>query len=964
MSGGTTTGNIGGTSDSTSPAPKRLRVSRACEQCRSRKSKCDGQTPVCSPCASLSQQCTYGSQPKKRGLAPGSVSALEKTVKLLQRCLGLLLVTVPGSEEALLALVQQYSKALLDGEEGKRLTAIWKESGVIEALDALQTESTGFSRPLPPKASRIDIPAGSNRSDAHFRVHFSPDGCGVSRQGERNFSEQDRVVGHEGHPDEMTRECRHAENPPGPIDQGDEPTAEYEAEMAMNYDVNLAQPAEDQILRRNLAFSPPSLSAIPVSEATSSPSAAPGYTPHQSPADSFQRPLHQPRSEADSTGIPAAFSSLLRLDDESFQLPQNSRQLLDNYFSYTHIWFPILDKYDVVRLHHTINRQSKQANPSVQPVTPAKRALLYAVLSQASLQQEIVAFQAAENDKAKQALRRQAMSGKLYKQSQDLIFTSEEYTLHHVQALLILSLINISQSQLKTAWYIIGHAGRISVELGIRAPGVSSFARRTWMGYLILESLISLFIGRAPLVNEADWKILSIPEDGWEEWDEWRGVWKMGTTSQNMGSTDDTNVPAHMLSVFNQLVRLAGIIRRIAVQRIFRGESESRGRASSRSSTPISQPDAENSLQKLQIWLHELTPQCTLKQPAPGLSILPHVANLHLLYSYAILCVPDGFPSGDYGPAATHAARVKETATATVLQTFRSCQPFGIAPCTFVHLADATNQIDNLALQSLRTFKQDFASLHMYNLQASKTLLRKLASPLDLLQQPKEQIQPLSHSHTGFSTGPEMQTSPGGFSIPDQVSPSPYPLVVGGPSSSAGVINLPTSDQSFYGSSSSTIAPQSMDRPSTFSMSIREEDLNASNINTQTASSMTGLLFSMPQDSASPDSDVFDDEMAMLESLPWTQNGIPEFMQNLGYVGGLGPQNAAEGQREMRDQAPELDREEGASPDQGQNVYAGRGLNTVLEQWLGDVLGAGNGNSGGGGSGPGGGGGGGGGRGR
>jgi hypothetical protein len=79
--------------------------------------------------------------------------------------------------------------------------------------------------------------------------------------------------------------------------------------------------------------------------------------------------------------------------------------------------------------------------------------------------------------------------------------------------------------------------------------------------------------------------------------------------------------------------------------------------------------------------------------------------------------------------------------------------------------------------------------------------------------------------------------------------------------------------------------------------------------------------------------------------MPRAHNGIPEFMQNLGYVGlspdaGLDTQSPHVGGQSLA---------EGRNDDDlhNHNIYAGRGLNTVLEQYLGDIFDAVNGNGGG-----------------
>ncbi|KAF2206180.1 hypothetical protein CERZMDRAFT_123010 [Cercospora zeae-maydis SCOH1-5] len=41
---------------------RRVVVSMACDRCRSRKSKCDGKRPICTPCTNQSQVCRYATE--------------------------------------------------------------------------------------------------------------------------------------------------------------------------------------------------------------------------------------------------------------------------------------------------------------------------------------------------------------------------------------------------------------------------------------------------------------------------------------------------------------------------------------------------------------------------------------------------------------------------------------------------------------------------------------------------------------------------------------------------------------------------------------------------------------------------------------------------------------------------------------------------------------------------------------
>lgn len=56
---------------------KRSRVSRACDQCRASRERCDGAQPSCLTCDSQNRSCSYHEQPKKRGIQPNYIRTLE-----------------------------------------------------------------------------------------------------------------------------------------------------------------------------------------------------------------------------------------------------------------------------------------------------------------------------------------------------------------------------------------------------------------------------------------------------------------------------------------------------------------------------------------------------------------------------------------------------------------------------------------------------------------------------------------------------------------------------------------------------------------------------------------------------------------------------------------------------------------------------------------------------------------------
>ncbi|CEJ80032.1 hypothetical protein VHEMI00238 [[Torrubiella] hemipterigena] len=65
------------------PARKRLRTSHACDICRSRKIRCDGNTP-CSTCRSADQECTYGAEANPRGKSDLVLDGVRRIERILE----------------------------------------------------------------------------------------------------------------------------------------------------------------------------------------------------------------------------------------------------------------------------------------------------------------------------------------------------------------------------------------------------------------------------------------------------------------------------------------------------------------------------------------------------------------------------------------------------------------------------------------------------------------------------------------------------------------------------------------------------------------------------------------------------------------------------------------------------------------------------------------------------------------
>ncbi|KAK3622943.1 hypothetical protein LTR56_021884 [Elasticomyces elasticus] len=120
---------------------KKSRVSRACDQCRSSREKCDGTQPICQTCASQRRECSYIEQPKKRGIQPNYIRTLEMTIAWLFR-------TYRSSERTLaltLASVDDANHRILAGKDSPGAEGLhqgWRNSIICRQVEQMLSGST------------------------------------------------------------------------------------------------------------------------------------------------------------------------------------------------------------------------------------------------------------------------------------------------------------------------------------------------------------------------------------------------------------------------------------------------------------------------------------------------------------------------------------------------------------------------------------------------------------------------------------------------------------------------------------------------------------------------------------------------------------------------------------------------------------------------------------------------------
>lgn len=383
-----------------SPRPsKRQRICRACDQCRCRKSKCDGEQPVCAICRSANRPCTYQKGGGRRGLPSGYVRSLEII-------LGLIVQHIPNSEATIHSILREYRDKgnFLTSDVAENSLSVWRKSKLSRDLSQL----------------------------------FAPGSGGLAH----DESEGDSV---------KTRDHENID------DQG----------------------------------SPPSI----------------------------------PRLNEIAVVCDATYQTFETQSLSNWTIPDNTPDLLDFYFTYTHCWFPILERHELLRAMHV---SSSQLTPDV----TSSRMLLWSVIiyscaMKGTLQPRLPTLPAIQ----------------LYIQ-RPLFSELGRLELRHIQSTLIIILIHVAKGNINQAWLLLGQAARMLATLPL-AKRKGRFTH-TFNGCVFLDNIVSALLNKTSCLSQKEQLQQGpVEEDDVDEWDMWPA-----------SRAKTPAAPLQALSTFNSVRRL------------------------------------------------------------------------------------------------------------------------------------------------------------------------------------------------------------------------------------------------------------------------------------------------------------------------------------------------------------------------------------------------------------------------
>ena len=318
-----------------------------------------------------------------------------------------------------------------------------------------------------------------------------------------------------------------------------------------------------------------------------------------------------------SLSLPVASASLnLGPEPTSPTLPGDSWELIDIYSQYINCWFPVLPKHELVRML-SISYDGLACG--------YETSLLWAVFAMSSA---IENRPRAPNETAHD-------SQGYYREARSLIpLTDDTDSLEHVQAILLLAMVDMTEERWASASILVGTAVRAllicdanpllvnGTGLSIKRPG--GMFGRLLLAAFCLDTLVSAALHTLPHLRSEDIRgTLDIDVSGPEEWEQW---FPTAMDMEPCCSSKALHRPVRALSTFKELVKLLQIL----------------NDAVCCSAPNLNDYDLSgNHANALSLWLSQLPRHCLFTTPNSSLQsdsdLLPPVANLYVFYENVLL---------------------------------------------------------------------------------------------------------------------------------------------------------------------------------------------------------------------------------------------------------------------------------------------------------------------------------------
>ncbi|KAH8705909.1 putative C6 transcription factor [Talaromyces proteolyticus] len=508
------------------PATKRRKTRLACDECRNKKIKCDGVRPLCGACTKKGwseQKCVYNNADRRDWAGMRQlVGQLQGRIRSLEHEIA---EPMPGSEsQVLVSRPPQQQHPVLTGSDYSRLLY---DVGIAffncsdETLPMQTSVAPNRQDPTQllyhPKESQIS--ASQDVSLTSSRIADCPDNSTVPERDD-SISIHDRSRGVSAIVGAVT---------------GEEQNHSFHGTSSA---VTFMQEIRQAINAR-----------VGVSPA----SGHDGYQNNQT----FNYVSHQQRSSAGFVRKRLASDYVLpprKLADELFQ----------TYWVYVYPLYPFLDKKSFMQSYNSIwtgDWPSTSTSSSSTPVLGVDEPTAICTFNM------VLALACQYSHAVEEESRRDTAKTFFFRAKDCLQFDpvdSSNHSIHLVQALLLFGQYLQSIGSPHEAWGAIGVATRICHELGFHLKNESTIqtvreretVRRVYHGCVMMDRMLSMNLGRPPMVSVSMADSLPLPLDFDEDWEDGRDN-RTAETSERASKGPST------LSFFTHSAKLYSIMHKI-----------------------------------------------------------------------------------------------------------------------------------------------------------------------------------------------------------------------------------------------------------------------------------------------------------------------------------------------------------------------------------------------------------------
>lgn len=284
--------------------------------------------------------------------------------------------------------------------------------------------------------------------------------------------------------------------------------------------------------------------------------------------------------------------------------PREAAETLFNlYFTYTHSWFPIVGKDELLASYYRAQALAENS------LGNGESAVLWAVLAYAECQRDIT-----NGNTTMTYMQLFSKASSYYNKARSLIPVEESgLDIRHVQALLVLALIKLGMGNFRASWILVNEAITNAIDLGVTEVsnstlnGSAEMYKRVFLGCFYLDTLLAVCLGRPPRFRkEVMLSVGPLNEIGMEEWAH------LDFGARRVG---EQAVPSRSISIFNRLIQLTCILNNF-----------------SHDCSPAKFEGAiyEDMEAVFQEWKTSLPSYCAVNKTLSNMQLLPHQLNLEL----------------------------------------------------------------------------------------------------------------------------------------------------------------------------------------------------------------------------------------------------------------------------------------------------------------------------------------------